>query len=74
MATLFAMSKKVKRRFHITSWLNDVARPFAQCGEAQAGTPAPRFSLCYMKLNPPCEQQCFLNFICSISFNQQAFL
>jgi len=37
-------------KFHtflrITLWLNDVARFFAQCGEAQAGTPAPRFSLC----------------------------
>ena len=31
----------------ITSWLYDVARPFAQCGEAQAGTPAQRYSLCY---------------------------
>jgi len=38
----------LKTQLPITSWLNDVARSFAQCGEAQAGTPAPRFSLCYM--------------------------
>jgi len=36
--------------FRTTSWLYDVARPFAQCGEAQAGTPAQRYSLCYVPL------------------------
>jgi len=32
--------------FRTTPWLYDVARSFAQCGAAQAGTPAQRYSLC----------------------------
>jgi len=50
LARLTAGHVTVAGALQTTSWLYDVARLFAQCGEAQAGTPAQRYSLCYVPL------------------------